>query len=93
MLNIQRTSLTNRPHVEITFQSRRKRKLATNLWREKMERLELATKKLSQVINEMSSPKFYYAQPQGTHMTQIASSKQREWISRLSMIQNELGEA
>lgn len=56
-----------------------------------MGRLEIASRRLAQVIKEMNTPKFYYAQPEQNHMTQLASSKQKEWISRLSMIQNELG--
>lgn len=57
-----------------------------------MEKLELMNKRLAQVIKEMTTPKFYYAQPEENHMTQLASTQQKEWISRLNMIHNGLVE-
>lgn len=56
-----------------------------------MKELTIVSAKLAQIIKEMNSPKFYYLQPHNeTNMTHIASSQQKQWISRLSMIQNEL---
>lgn len=49
--------------------------------------------KLTLIISEMQNPKFYYSQPYRKHQIScVIPGKQEEWISRLSMIKNELEE-
>lgn len=54
---------------------------------------ELAATKLNQILSEMQNPKFYYNQPQrNSQVSCVMPGKQEEWISRLSMIREELQE-
>lgn len=52
-----------------------------------------ASIKLAPILSEMQNPKFYYSQPYRKHQIScVVPGKQEEWISRLSMIKNELEE-
>lgn len=55
-------------------------------------KLELAKEKLAQATKEMGMKQYYYVMKTHDNMTHLSASQQKEWISRLSMIVNELEE-